>query len=330
MKLKLLRLATLYFNPAPNKGVTYSIQSDEVGLRILDTSELDGKLRLLVGAVVPLSTYPDLNAENSVIIPNDAQRAAETAIETFANLVSIGEMCSRSISSPTPWVVLLPQDDVASSWLENKNGIAQSTSLETWFRFPIESDVLQALTRDRLQGAALLSEALSYTHPTGQLHEYVRVFELAFRTASTPLVVPLACFLSGNSQGYTEDEVKHWITTVRPQATHADLQQQSKFVLAAEVRPIISRVRQAAFDVLFNKAEWHNPTTTRRDLWKPMAFVGTPDKKTWVITQGSTPIQESQLIDGFGSYPIDLSAGISPIPDDWWCKQPSKHMKEDQ
>lgn len=328
MKLTLLRLATLYFDPAPKRAINWAIQSDNVELKVLGSWDLDGKLRVLVAGITELPGCPDVDDENSVIVPLEARTATEASIEAFANLVSIGEMCSRSISSPTPWVALIPEDPDAFTWLESKNGIAQSTSVESRFYFSTESDVLQELMKDRLQGVALLSEALSHTHPTGQFHEFVRLFELAFATASTQLVAPLALFLSGNGQGYVEDETRHWLAKLRHQVTHADLQRQSRFVLASEIRPVLTRVQQAAFDVLFNKTDWHSSTTTRRDLWKPMAFVGTPDNGTLVIRQGSTPTQVSQLIDGFGSYPIDLSAGISPVPQNWWCKLPAKREQE--
>ena len=328
MEFTLLRLATLYFDPAPQREVNWAIQSDDVELNVLGTWMLEGKLRLLVAGVTTLTGCPDVDDENSVIIPIEARTATEATIEAFANLVSIGEMCSRSISSPTPWAALIPEDAEASAWLEGKNGIAQNTSVESRFRFSTESETLQELLKDRLQGVALLSEALSHTHPTGQFHEFVRLFELAFATASTQLVAPLALFLAGNRQGYTEAETKHWLTELRHQATHADLQQQSKFVLASEIRPVLTRVQQAAFDVLFNKTEWHTSTPTRRKLWKPMAFVGAPDSKTLDVQQGSTPTQVSQFIDGFGSYPIDINSGISPIPQNWWCKLPAERKQE--
>ena len=319
MKLTLLRLATLYFDPAPQREINWAIQTNDVELKVLGSWKPEGKLRLLVAGITALSSCPDVDDRNSVIVPIEARKITEATIEAFANLVSIGEMCSRSISSPTPWVAFIPEDADASAWLEGKNGIAQSTSTESRFRFSTESKILQELLKDRLEGVALLSEALSHTHPTGQFHEYIRLFELAFATASAQLVAPLAHFLIGNRQSYTETETRYWLTELRHQATHADLQQQSRFILASEIRPILTRVQQAAFDVLFNKTDWHASTTTRRNLWRPMAFVGTPDSRTLVIRQGSTPTQVSQLIDGFGSYPIDLSAGLSPVPQNWWC-----------
>ena len=319
MKLTLLRLATLYFDPAPQREINWAIQTNDVELKVLGSWKPEGKLRLLVAGITALSSYPDVDDKNSVIVPIEARKITEATIEAFANLVSIGEMCSRSISSPTPWVAFIPEDADASAWLEGKNGIAYSTSTESRFRFSTESEILQELLKDRLEGVALLSEALSHTHPTGQFHEYIRLFELAFATASAQLVAPLAHFLIGNRQSYTKPETKYWLTELRHQATHADLHLQSRFILASEIRPILTRVQQAAFDVLFNKTDWHSSTTTRRNLWRPMAFVGTPDSRTLVIRQGSTPTQVSQLIDGFGSYPIDLSARLSPVPQNWWC-----------
>jgi hypothetical protein len=327
-KLSLLRLVTLYLDPAPKSAPDWTVQSDDTQLKIIRSWEIDGKLRLLLGAVVPLIRLPDLDAANSIVVPKYARNAAETAIETYAHLISIGEMCRCSISSPTPWVALLSEDDEARKWLESTNGILQNTRAENTFRFPILAEQLKALLPDRLEGAALLAEALAQSNPAGRFNEFIRVFEHAFRTSSAPLVQPLSDFLSGNRQGYSKDEVHNWITVIRHQTRHADLKNQPKFLMSANVRPYIPRVQQAAFDVLFNKANWHHTNPKRRSLWAPMAFVANEHGDQMVIRQGSTPTIEAQLIDGFGSYPIDLSAHISPIPANWWYKLAEKHTAE--
>jgi hypothetical protein len=327
-KLNLLRLVTLYLDPTPKSTPDWTVQSDDTDVRIIRSWEIDGKLRLLLGAVLPLKCLPDLDAANSIVVPEYARNAAETAIETYAHLVSIGEMCNCSISSPTPWVALLSEDDEARKWLESTNGILQTTRAETKFRFPISPEQLKALLPDRLEGAALLAEALAQSNPAGRFNEFIRVFEHAFRTSSVPLVRPLCAFLSGNGQGYSKDEVHNWITIVRHQTRHADLKNQPTFLLSADVRPYIPRVQQAAFDVLFNKATWHDTNSKRRSLWAPMAFVANEHGDQMVIAQGSTPTIQAQLIDGFGSYPIDLSAHISPVPAHWWCKLADKRTAE--
>jgi len=328
MKMKLIRLATVSFTPAPAQAVDWTIVSAEVDLNILDSMVTENEcLRVLVGAEIVLNASPEVDTNNSVLIPEDERSKAESVIENFANVVSVGGMCGRYISSPQPWVALIPLDEEASSWFEDKNGISQNTSLDPSFRFSIDKEVLTVLLEDRANGVALLSEGLSQEHPTGQFHEFIRVLELAFKTAGASLVVPLSQFLEGNNQGYTEDEVNNW-KDIRDQATHADLQWQPKFALSDKVLPVITRVRQAAFDVLFNKADWHDLSTQRRDLWKPVAFVGPPDAVSVVIQRGSTPTLETQLFDGFGSYPVDLSSSEMAIPDDWWCKQAAKQESE--
>ncbi len=165
MEFTLLRLATLYFDPAPQREVNWAIQSDDVELNVLGAWMLEGKLRLLVAGVTTLKGCPDVDDENSVIIPIEARTATEATIEAFANLVSIGEMCSRSISSPTPWAALIPEDAEASAWLEGKNGIAQNTSVESRFRFSTESETLQELLKDRLPPLPGKMSPLSIANP---------------------------------------------------------------------------------------------------------------------------------------------------------------------
>jgi hypothetical protein len=110
MKLTLLRLATLYFDPAPQREINWTIQTNDDELKVLGSWKPEGKLRLLVAGITALSSYPDVDDRNSVIVPIEARKITEATIEAFANLVSISEMCSRSISSPTPWVAFIPED----------------------------------------------------------------------------------------------------------------------------------------------------------------------------------------------------------------------------
>ena len=129
--------------------------------------------------------------------------------------------------------------------------------------------------RDRAHGFALLAEALSHAHPTGKFHEFVRFVELALGLSSSALAEPLGIFLeAARNQGFSRGESLQWVVHLRHPATHADLLRQQTFLLGADVWPVIPRVEQAAYDVLFNKADWHAPTATRTQPWTPPAVIG--------------------------------------------------------
>jgi hypothetical protein len=55
------------------------------------------------------------------------------------------------------------------------------------------------------------------------------------------------------------------VANLRDPAAHADLARQSTFVVDHHVQDRLLRIEQAAFDVLFNKREWHTPDPARQD-----------------------------------------------------------------
>jgi len=83
---------------------------------------------------------------------------------------------------------------------------------------------------------------------------------------------------------------------------------------------VIRRVRQAAYDVLFNKCAWHNKDTSRKEkAWAPPAG-SLSDSNGLFVVQHQQPTLEFQILDEFGAYPKDLSAHINDFPQAWWVK----------
>lgn len=319
MEMKLVRLATLYFEPAPKQRRSWSLCMGEVKVQTMGSWDPEGKLRLLVAAEIPLAEPPLLTADGLVVVPEEQRRQTEAAIETAANIIAVTERCKRSISSPMPFMALVPEDLESRSWLDGANGFISNLRTVPGVRLRIEVDeaILDSL-KDRLDGVALLAEALSHGHAMGKFHEFLRLFERAFKLSSSKLVEPLAQFLTGASQGYTLKEVTRWVVELRHPATHADWR--LNFFTESDVRPVIRRMEQAAYDVLFNKAKWRSLSVKRRNIWSPPA--GTvADSADLFVVQGSEPSLEFQLLDDFGSYPLDLSAGIDVLPEGWWSKR---------
>lgn len=319
--MKLLRLVTAYFKPIPPEcWRSWRIDMGGICVSTHGWTEDGDRLRLVLGAEIDLREWPTLSEARLVQIPAEERRAAESALESAANFVSIAEECQRSISSPTPCVAFLPEDDEARTWLESSNGLELNPVAYGRACVDLSIDKLQAAISDRLDGLALLAEALAHDHATGKLHEFMRVFERAFTLASRKLVTPLADFLRGAPGGFSPSEVSEWIKDIRDPATHAD--RRSRFLLEADVRPAIPRMQTAAYDVLLNKEQWRSPCTARRDVWHPQCWVG-PDLGIDVV-QGTDMTVKWQLLDDVGRYPRDLSANIEQLPDGWWCKRASQ------
>jgi hypothetical protein len=151
-------------------------------------------------------------------------------------------------------------------------------------------------------------------HATGQFHEFIRLFERAFKLPPRKLAPAVAAFLDPRF-GYTVPEVQHWFEELRDPATHAD--ERNEIVFEADVQPVIGRMEQAAVDVLLNKEVWRDQSTGRRDVWRPESGSKGPDQLFFPQRVAEGGIQ-GLLLDEFGAFPRDFSANLGSAPAGWW------------
>lgn len=322
--MKLIRMALLYFHTKENDWLRYKwvVKLGEVEVasqRIGNAPEIKDQQRQLVFASVKLEKLPEKNSDGFLILSEGERRKAELAIEAVANMFSIAERCRRRISSPSPCVALLPENDDEIEMLETSPGILAERNSIPDVRFKLNLDnVLVSSLSDRMDGVALLAEALANTHATGKYHEFVRLYELAFSRPFTQLEKKLSNFLIGANLGYTRIEIKQWIKFRHP-STHADFQKSNDLVLEADIVRYISRMEQAAYDLLLNKGIWHSSDAGRRNVWIPdVATIS--DKHDIQAVQGKSGVFQFQIFDEFNAYPLDLNGGLSSLPEGFWSK----------
>lgn len=324
--MKLVRLALLTFDPTPENWREWVLHAGGASIQTEWSRELEsGGLQIFVVASTDLSERPEVSEDGLVIVPEEPLKLTEALIETTANLVAISERCKRSIASPMPSVAFLPEDRETREWLDSTEGILRNRSggVVSTSGPSIDMDTTLQLSSDRSDGVALLAEALAHEHPTGMFHELMRLFERAFRLGPYKLVQPLAEFLAGaEGMNYTLSEVERWIIALRHPATHAD--RRPSFVLESDVRPVVPRMIQAAYDVLFNKEVWRTPATKRRDLWRPTSGTSGESFDVYLV-QGNPTRLELQSFDEVGSYPLNLDVGLRiPLPPEFWARWPSE------
>ncbi|HJT21190.1 MAG TPA: hypothetical protein VJ746_12005 [Nitrospira sp.] len=324
--MHLLRLATLYFSPALKSFHAWKFNVGSVEVETYGHYEIEGRSRLLVAAKVDITEKLKTSPDEFVIIPDLHRREAESAIETVSNLISISLHSKRNISSPIPCVALLPDSPEATEWLESTKGLDQRFQSVNHVQADIPLIQVADSLADRLDGVSLLGEAIAHGHLVGQFHEYIRLFERAFALGSAKLENPLTRFLKDADHGYTHKEVKKWLTDLRGPATHAD--RREKFVLEVDIRPVIHRIQQAAYEVLFNKKEWRNPSITRRIVWDPPAKPVSANPSQLEMTGGCASTLTVQLLDHYGSYPLDLTAGLNTLPQGWWAKHEAEKASD--
>jgi hypothetical protein len=143
----------------------------------------------------------------------------------------------------------------------------------------------------------------------------IRVFERAFAVGSTTVCKHfLPAFLAPAGFGFTDDEVQNWLT-LRDRSVHAD--RRPDFALESETQPVVNRVEQAAYDVLFNKSSWRDETTTRRDVFHPWLAAGDSRGEETVLYKGGDLQLDVRPLDGFGAYPVFPKNFGPTLPDGW-------------
>jgi hypothetical protein len=316
--MHLLRFATLDLESALGEWREFSMEHDGVEVGRVETSAGPSD-PLLIVALVPLEGPAEVDRNGLVQVPDEPRRQGEAALQHVADMLSVATGGRRALASPSLPVAFKADNPDERAWLHAQTGLAGAEEAQPRFTVTLEARHAKALS-DRLDGVTLMAEAWSNSHLTGRFHELVRLFERAFKEKRNRLVLVLADFLAARPLlAYSKTEVKRWIKRLRDPATHAD--QSHAIVTEARLRPVIDRMTFAAYDVLLNKRDWFNPSTARRDIWRPDSGPLTPDGREIFARQHSTGSMETQFLDRFGAYPLNLSAGLGCLGEDCWPRR---------
>lgn len=315
--LLLLRLVTIRFESALPDWRTWGMTIGDTSVNALQVvEESEESLKLLVAGSLSLRYRPKVTADGLVVVPDALRKEVEEAIEIAANLIAVAQGCRRHIASTNPPVFFVALQPSGEEWLSRQAGVLRHSGQGTMgasSQIDLGEDKLNML-QDRLDGVALLVEAMASSHATGRFHEFIRLFERVFARPAKLLTQPVLDFLDPMF-GYTEPEVGRWFEHFRDRVTHADAR--PEVLLESDVRPVIDRMEQAAADILFNKAVWRNSGSERRELWRP--FTGTTSSTNDIfLTKGKGAKFTGRILDEFGAFPLDFSAGVQSPPSGWW------------
>ena len=315
--MKLLRLAVFYLNSKQEKWNNFEVKTENCVIRSLQSNimETSSKQRLIICAEKTLKHKPKISQENIIIPPEKDRRELEKATHFIGNLISISEFVGNSIRSPIPCVVFIPETQDELDFLNNTNGMKFKPIPYVDFKFSLQDIVIEQDLEDRIEGCEFISIALSQSSSLGQLHEYVRFFERAFALASNNLVDSLYSFLKGSDVTYTRNEIYYWIIRLRDGSTHAD--QRNKFIFEPDMTKHIVRIRQAVYDVLFNKTIWNDSSITRRQVFStPLGLL--EDNTPFGVVGHPKFIGHVQLMDPYDVFPLDLTVKFNSFPENWW------------
>jgi len=328
--MKLHRIAILKLDAQSQKVGGFHGTLNDIDVKVRPTTK-DGAPddRILIIASVDLAQAPTLNEEFQLVLPEDERRRCELAIEITANLLSIIGGTGRSLASAMPSFAL---SDLTE---EELNTLSHAVSLDSGYKTSMAAsepgDICESsipkLIGDRIAGLALMAEVESNQHPVGRFRALLRFFELAFSRPISQIDKKLNQFLDGSKLGYSRKEVNSWFE-LRHGAMHGDLKKTQELIMESDVMILLPRMEQAAYDVLYNKKEWHSPSHVRREGYGHTAATTDGDAKDLRVTQGKEASISAHVFDPFGAFPVDLLASMNQIPEGWWTIKP-KDDRED-
>ena len=280
------------------------------------------EMQLFLAAEIRLDDRPDITNDNILEFPKTEQQELGQALSHYANMISVSEVCRVDISSPTPSRGLIPETNEEKSFLENSGGLQEKIIACIQFAGGHIEAIGKDQLLDRKESVSFLATANGLNDNVAKLHEYVRLFERAFAASSSKLATLLFKFLSQNSLfDYTKEELKTWMVEKRHGATHAD--RRKTFVFSTDLINDIERIRQAAYDVLFNKVEWNSRSTTRREILKLHMMVSKRGMTIIKAAQKDHISLEDERFIKVDLGDIDFYGNPPKLPQNWWTKQSS-------
>lgn len=264
------------------------------------SSETSKIIETIIGirATTEVSSCHFLIEDNELLIPEALTKSCNKAIEEYGACLSVYSNNGISITSPETPIRLYPQ------WLADRKILKKVKTYKKYtnsgrVKFKTHIDglhVFEELT-DRLNGVKLLSEAITATTPTGKYKNYVRLFELGFGAPFTVLVKKLTKFIDPSFK-ISRADIQSWID-IRHPITHADKKKTDFIAFDSDVDPFITEMESAAYDVLFNKKNWQNKSTERREILNTINKPRDGEEASLTLTL--------TLKDHFNSFPLNMS-----------------------
>lgn len=310
----LIRTAILRVG-SPPLNVSFQLHFNGVDLNVAGGFPHEGKyLGVLAIGAKPLGDWTP--GDGPIQIPHAERREIERAIEVACRLAALDRGTSHSVASPIPALGLIPPEP---GFLTSLDGVrvelaAQVTPLLGGGPTCVIEDAKLQLVWDRLDGVAILTEALNAERDVGQFTQFWRLFERAFKAGHRDALPALTEFLLSSQHEFTVGEVEKWGEFRNP-AVHAN--RRGSLVLTSDVYMLLGRMREASFDVLFNKKTWWSGSAARRDGWRPAT--GSAAGSNVTLTPGKAAHLELVLPDPFGTFPYAFVRSIHELlPEALW------------
>lgn len=317
--MQLIRYAVISLSAKHRISLDSVLTTDgpvELRVEVSQDHSDENNLSIVVTARVAVQFDTATESHRSCTIPTNSRVRCEEAIMRVADLLAICVRASRTIMSPHPPVAFAPENEGEAEFLRGMQFQSLGCRSYSVFHTPLTPSDAASYLSDRWEGAALLAEAYSHNRLSGKFRDLVRFFEAAYGLPFMQLHKKLYQTLPP-VMGYDRGEVKSW-QALRHPFSHADGRVTLELAMEHDAWPIVQRMEQAAWFILFNKAAWRSASTARRNGVMPIAITTSPDRGG-IIRQHSAPTLELISLDPFGAFQ-DCNFNVTPpahyvIPD---------------
>lgn len=281
--------------------------------------------KVRIGVAVSVDAGEPLIVEGALQVPAEPRERAEAAIGEYADALAVAYQCKRVVRSPRPCVALSAASDEERAAIHDIKMLRPGHGGWASARLmPQGAPAASAASfADRLDGLALLADSLGEETAVARSRELFRLFDRAFRRGPSGCAKPLTTFLLSHPNdaelGYTRNEVSFWLEVLRAESVHAD--RRPTFARSPEIEPYLPRMEFAAYDVLFNKAQWRQPSAQRRPQQRFMSGVQPDGHGVVLLEAGATLLMD--WIDQWGVYRIDHESSIK-LPVQWIWRLPGQ------
>lgn len=270
--------------------------------------------RVLMAATVETGE-PHFDQHNLVKLHEKSRLLAEAALIEYGDLLAVTYGCRRVFRSPNPCIALEGSNAAEQKILRRSKGIAAPFTMRPRvIQLPEmrPGNTVTTAIADRIDGLALLADALSEDGPVGQVHNFFRLFERGFGKGPSDCIAPILSFLksSPSKLSWTHDEISDWFLRLRPEVTHAD--RRENYARATDVEPYLARIEYVAYDVLLNKAVWRHADSSRRSAVSLPAGIDSDNSTIRLQLPDTTLV--FPWTDPFGLFEVDFDIELSFPP----------------
>lgn len=321
--MNIIKTIVVEFSKLAEDWDNWAFDYEQITVRTAGHTVTDTKTVIVFYAEKALIKLPLKTKSNLISVPHLELKELEQVLENIINVISFSEAANRQITSTIPSIFLSPTNEKEKKYLSEADGFdfGKKPRLQSTIKLKFDLDLCLKNLGDRFDGFRIISEANNTNNLSGKFHEYIRLFERAFKKANKHLIDPLARFLMQNEEmGYSLEEVRNWMG-VRHKSIHSD--QKEIFFVESDIRPYIYRVQQACYEVLFNKEKWRSPSIDRKVVYKIPAGTKSSSNDKFIVK--GTPLEiVSEVLDESHSYKINFKVRLNPLPENWWAPNPNE------